>query len=390
MSGMDPRMDPQLSGFVELALPQAARTQRQTADYLRREPELSASIGAAYACYQTLLVFPTGLRFGRPYYPYNLPFYEAAGELETSLLLAFSGEYKGALQHLRFVLELALLGLHFCEPAPEDEVKRWLLGGRTPWMGDMLKGLRGSRRVATLGTSLGEEPTKRYYDVYEALSGYVHTRGQAATGSHMRGSNFPLLSTLALRNWAGLLSDAVRAIAVLALARFPQALQGVPLFEKFGFDRTPRSGFLEPFEVPRLEAPFEPAVAAKLKRFSDAHHAEEYRFHWDRIRAAPDLTLPQLRASADRWWEIMQQADQGYIPGRTWRASWATPETMDRGARGGEPQTRQEFLEVVTHARRQLNVSDETMLAHAYAQNLSGDQGARGAAESNGDGAQEA
>ncbi len=361
-------MNSQLEGFVELVLPQATRTQQATAGYLREDaPDLATKIGAAYGCYQTLLILPTGLRFdGRLYYPYNLPFYESAAELESSLLLVFSGEYKGAIQHLRFVLELALLGFHFCEPADEDAVQDWLLGGRTPRMKEMLAGLRRNARIAALGADLDEDIVAAYRDIYDALSSYVHTRGQASTGSYMRGSNFPRLNPLALRNWAGLLADVVRSLALGMVARFPWALQGVPLFEKFGFVQTPRSGFLEPFEVPHLEAPFEPETRTRLKAFSDAHHTEEVQFRWDEIAAAPDLTLPQLKASADQWWEVMKQADQGYVPGKTWEAGWATPE----GSGSGTPRTPQEFVKIVTHARRQHNVLDELTLAHAYTYNL--------------------
>ncbi len=62
----------------------------------------------------------------------------------------------------------------------------------------------------------------------------------------------------------------------------------------------------------------------------------------------------------------MRQVDQGFIPGKTWNASWATPENPV----SDEPRTPQDFVEIVTHARRELNVSDELILAHAYTHNL--------------------
>lgn len=356
-----------LNSFVGLVLPQVLRIQEATAGYLREQaPEIGARVGAAYGCYETLLVFPTGLRFGRPYYPYNLPFYEASDELETSTILAFSGEYKAAIQHLRSVLELAVLGLHFCSPADEEEVKGWLLGAKTPQIKALLKEQRHQPRVRTLGDALGRDLASALYDVYDALSGYVHTRGQVVTSSHMRGSNFPRLNPLALRNWAALLADVVRTVALLMIARFPQALQGVPLFEKVGFARTPASGWLEPFEVPGLMAPFSPRELETLQRFSDAHYAEEFPIDRSKLDGAPNLTLSQLRASANEWWEIVRKADQGYIPGRTWEVRWATP----GGEETAEPTTSREFLQIAAHARRQLTVSDEIMLAHGYSQNL--------------------
>lgn len=161
-----------LKGYVELALPQAGRVQEDTASYLRGKGEdVGFRLGAAYAGYQTLLVLPTGDRLGRPIYPFYLPFFEAMGEMEASLMLAFSGEYKGAIQHLRFVLELALLGLAFSsEPSDEDEVRRWLMGGRTPPMKDILGRLGHLDRFEALNGYLGgEDVMERCYEVYNAL-----------------------------------------------------------------------------------------------------------------------------------------------------------------------------------------------------------------------------
>ena len=107
-------------------------------------------------------------------------------------------------------------------------------------------------------------------------------------------------------------------------------------------------------------------MVPKIRAFSDAYHDEEFRIHWDELRKAPDLTVGQLEASMDEWWEVMKQADQKHIPGKTWDTSWAAPEEFAPI----EPRSAQKFVRIATHIRRQMNVADEHMLAHAYTHNL--------------------
>lgn len=318
-----------LLGFTQLVLPQASVTHEYTLTYLREHyPDVLDKIDNAYSTYYVLLVLPTGLRFqSGEYYPYNLPFYEALEELESSLLLAFSGYYKSAIQHLRFLLELAYLGLYFSKPVDESWLQEWLLGKeRTPSIRYILRELEGGERVGALNAITGIDLAKECYGVYDSISGYVHTRGYSMMGTSLRGSNFPMLNPEALIIWSDLLLSSIKVIALGMIARFPQALQGIPLFEKLGFARVPRGGILEQFEVEAVERIFETDMLYKLMRYSDKYHQEVVIIDRDKLSQVPDLTLVQLRASFREWWDMMKQLDQGDIPGKTWYVDFATME----------------------------------------------------------------
>lgn len=367
-------MTDRLAGFTGVVLPQVMATQQHTWDYLKEhQPETLAGIDNAYSCYFVLLTLPTGLRFkSRHYYPYNLPFYEALEELESSLLLAFSGHYKTAIQHLRFMLELAFFGLYCCKPVDESWLQKWLLGQqRTPSIKYILNELGKDQHIRALNSTVGIDLRRKCYEVYDSLSAYVHTRGESVISANMRGANFPMLNPEALGIWASFLQSIIRVIAFGMVGRFTWALQGLPLFEKFGFADTPRGGFLEPFEVEAIERVFDVDTTGRLRLYSDRYYTEELRIDHEGIRQTPNLTLEELKASLDKWWGMLKQLDKGYIPGKTWDTYFASPQNQESSELTLETaRTPSEFVRVATYLRREMDNNDELMLAQAYTENL--------------------
>ena len=363
----------QFGGFAEVTLPQVWHTLNRTLGYLKEHsPQMLERIANAYGCYNLLLALPTGCRFhGQLYYPYNLPFYEGLEELDSSLVLAFSGQYKSAIQHLRFFLELAYLGLYMIKPIDETWVQKWLIGEeKTPAVTHILSEIEKENRVKVLCSLAVINLRTECYKVYDELSKYVHTRGYFALGTSIRGSNFPMLNLGALKTWANLLHSVVRVIAMGMIARFPQGLQRLPLYDKFGFADAPRGGFLEPFEVDEVERVFEYDLLSRLRQFSDLHHGEVLIAKWERLQQVPNLSLEALKLSLDKWWAVMKLADRGNVPNKTWYASVVTPNTTEESDRLGNAETPEDFVKVATQIVRQMNAGDESILAQAYTINL--------------------
>lgn len=366
-------MTNQFGGFAEVTLPQIWHTQNSTFSFLKENNlQTLEQIAIVYSGYRVLLALPTGFRFpNRSYYPYNLPFYEGLEELDSSLVLAFSGQYKSAIQHLRFFLELAFLGLYMFTPMSEHWVQNWLLGEtKTPAIGEILKTIEKNSRAQSFRSLTGVNLRNECYAVYNELSGYVHTRGYYTLGTSIRGSNFPILNQGALETWVSLLSAVVRIIALGMILSFPQALQRLPLYNKFGFAKVPRGGFLEPFEVKYVERMFETELVARLKQFSDLHYSEMLSIDWNGLEKAPNLSLEELKSSLEEWWEIMKLADHGDIPDKTWYVDFLGPEVSDASRQLGNAKTSEEYVEGATIFVRQMSAGDEAILAQAYTINL--------------------
>src|SRR5689334_16877139 len=103
-------MSSRFDGFVSAVLPILPHTHALTLGYLSSNAQEAEEVVMAYDTYYTLLALPNGYRInGREYCPYNYPYFEALEELQSSITLAFSGFYKGAIQHLRFYLEMVTL-----------------------------------------------------------------------------------------------------------------------------------------------------------------------------------------------------------------------------------------------------------------------------------------
>lgn len=304
----------QLRRHESLLLPIVRDTQEQTLKYFGSNgAEVLEKVSEATECYEILITLPTGYRFPhQSYYPYNLPFYEALEELNTSVILAFSGEYKNAIQHLRFLFELAYLGIYMFKPMSEGWVKKWLLGKeKTPTFTDIRNDIGSRDRFKILSKSSGIAITEKCRRHYDELSQYVHTRGFHTLGTNIRGTTVPIFNPDAFQIWANLLHGTIKIIAIGIIAQFPQTLQRLPLYDKFGFFESPRGGFLEPFEVEKLEKLFEPELLLKLQAFSNKHHAEVLPVKWEGFDKIPNLSLNRLKLSFDKYTTLLELAGGG-------------------------------------------------------------------------------
>jgi len=263
------------------------------------------------------------------------------------------------------MLELAFLGLYYCKPVDESWLQKWLLGQViTPSIKHILNELGKDKHIKALNSTTGIDLQEKCYEVYDALSAYIHTRGESVISANMRGGNFPMLKPEALGIWASFLQSVVKVISFGMVGRFTWALQGLPLFEKFGFADTPRGGILEPFEVEAIERMFDIDTASRLRLFSDRYYTEELIINREGISEKPDLTLDELETSLDKWWGIQKALDKGYIPGKTWDVHFASSQNQENlGQTLKTARTPSEFVRVATYIRREMDRNDELMLA---------------------------
>jgi len=258
-------------------------------------------------------------------------------------------------------------------PLTEEQVQKWLLGNeKTPSFRHILKDIEGRSRFKSLSTTTGIDITERCRNHYDELSGYVHSRGFQTLGTTMRGTTIPSFDSEGFRIWADLFHRSVQTITIGIIGQFPQTLQRLPLYEKFGFFQTPRGGFLEPFEVDEIEQILEPELVLNLRLFSNLHHAEVFPVKWEGFDKIPNLSLETLKSTFEDYVRILKLAGAGKITDndKVWLTDFITPEDVDESKQLGNAKTSEEFVLRATPIVRQINRVNELILAWAYTINL--------------------
>lgn len=362
-------MEGSFDAFIESVPDLATQTVQSTVSYLlTSKKDIYRDLSTAYDGYYTLLILPTGRRLrGIPYYPYNYPFYEAMEELEASIILAFSGYYKGAMQHLRFFIELVVLGLYFFR-FNEEFVKQWILGKvRTPMMQDMLKTLETTSLFGEFTKMTGISFKDELYRVYDELSGYVHTRGAEVGWMQLRGASVPILEPQALTSWVLSLRRVVQTLALGFVARFPACLQGFDLLSRIGFFYQPRGTYLEPEQAQLVRGLFDESTLGKLQPFSDTYYAADFPIDKQKVEATPKLTPQQLEATWNDMVKAYRLADQGYIPGKTYDIVVTHGDNTATSIAKLDPDSARR---VANRLRRQMDILDEIILADGYVRQM--------------------
>lgn len=299
------------SGFLHVKSFNTLRNaHRQTAHYLKENPSLDADVRQSIAAFRGLpSVSPGGCillaLFQAPEAPrWGLITKLAYEEVEQSYWMADIGLYRHACAALRAALELVVVAAHFSRAEISDEkLERWFVRCENPgkFRRELLEPLMSLPRLQRADAILSIR--KGVQSLYDGLCKYVHTRGYFHSSyglSHLGDPCSPglALSASSLSDYASLLHNVARVATILLLARYPMAMQDVPMFEKFPWESIPQ-GLLTAEERADILKAVSPKDAGSLKTLSDADPGVRWMTH--QIRSLPDWApLHEQAARAGR------------------------------------------------------------------------------------------
>ena len=172
----------------------------------------------------------------RVFTDYMLPISETGTELENSIQFCKMGFYKQALTELRSVLELGLLSIYW-ELDDDGHVKMqdWLYSrDRTPSMQKIVSELITNQNIKDFDNKHNFCDNVR--DLYDALSGFTHTRGSKFSHWTLSRSNFNCFNEKSLLRCLDLFFEVVNVVVIAYVLKYPVALQHTPLDQKFGLN----------------------------------------------------------------------------------------------------------------------------------------------------------
>lgn len=228
-------------------------------------------------------------------------FLESYTELELALSLALLGFYRHAFDSLRSSLELCVAGVYYDrEDDAESKIEAWIRSNeRTPQFRKMIQGLTTVpgcevfSRVTDFKKSLEKN--------YDALGGFVHTRGFPYSSSRLSGSNVLQFSETSLRGFTDFFCVIAHSSVILILLKYPIGLQPVPLFQKFGL-WPPLGGFLDDGAQAAVRAILSDDEYTVLRAISDAD--PDVLQIMKGIDGLADLTDEDLEQQATDWKEL--------------------------------------------------------------------------------------
>ncbi|MHB8618974.1 MAG: hypothetical protein ACYDAG_05265 [Chloroflexota bacterium] len=267
--------------------------------YLALHPEAEREIPGLFWAYHELaeLVPQTLEKLCSGHF---FPITESYFELENSYQLALRGFYRYAFAALRFVLELGFLGFYFdVEDNAQDVIAPWYVGqARTPRMTEMLKRMKVLAGFSEFDRRFGL--SMRIGNLYDDLSGYVHTRGFQYSSHGASRANFIQFSETALKLYLKAVPLVVSNVIVVAMLKYPVGMQPLPLTEKYGLNG-PVGGFLEHHQVDLLTSFIAPEERKFLLGLSDGDPSvQQIIAHFESM---PDL-------SEAEWQQQMRDFDE--------------------------------------------------------------------------------
>ncbi len=229
-------------------------------------------------------------------HPWHHLVLEAEQDLNSAFLLLLMGFYKDGFRAMRSFLELTLFALANFVEEDQEYFKGWLAGKRgTPKFADLVKKVSLKNGFEKLNEKL--EWDTNVTDLYNELSGYIHTRGARHTNSSLRNSNTISFSESGMSQGMTLLLSTMKHAAEAFVVVFPMALQSIPLLQKFAFGG-PVGGFLDEDQVESVKGIFEETVLDVLVQVSQSD--SETVSLAESIRSMPDLSEEEIAESMKR------------------------------------------------------------------------------------------
>ena len=213
---------------------ESEKTFKQTVNYLEKEKITCQKILKAYEAFnECRLVYPIttdNFLSGE-----RIPLIEAEETNEILLFQVFSGMYKLSFQLLREILELVLLQFYIYFEDDKKFLRNWLKGDAdTPFKKEMKKALHKSEAYELANPKFNLD--SQLDRIYENLSGYIHTQGIKYSHKALKNANRPVFSEKTLVKFTDVYFDTIKYCVLVIAINFPNAIQPLPIFAKFGYN----------------------------------------------------------------------------------------------------------------------------------------------------------
>jgi len=222
---------------------------------------------------------------------HSFPYSESYFELENSYQLCLEGFYSYSFAALRSVLELGILGIFFAVDDKEyEEVRPWITSEkRTPNFQTALKRLNKISYFNEYNERFNY--VKNVSDVYDHLSGFIHTRGYKYSSRSKNRCNTNKFNEEALLEYLKYMFSIISNLITLMLIKYPIGLKSIPLFEKFGFNSL-AGGFLEDYQIKLIKSVLNKEELEFLEHISD--NDCDVKSIVEEIESLPEMTDEEL------------------------------------------------------------------------------------------------
>jgi hypothetical protein len=259
--------------------------------YLKNNGDLYKDIAVYFRAYYEIgdLIPQTSDNFASGHY---FPYSESYFELENSYQLCLEGFYSYAFAALRSVLELGILQIFFSvEDNEHNEVRPWITSKeRTPNFKHALKRLKEIPYFKEFDNQFNY--IKNVLELYDHLSGFIHTRGFQYSSSSKNRSNFNRFNENALNEYFNHVFLVISSLITIILIKYPIGMKALPLSEKFGLN-PPAGGFLEYYQIRNTKAILNEEELKFLEYISD--NTPEVKEIVEEIESLPDLSEEELQ-----------------------------------------------------------------------------------------------
>lgn len=267
------------------------RTYADSLNYLKKDKSgLEKEIALHFLAYYEIgdLIPQTLDNVGSGHY---FPYSESYSELENSYELCLEGFYSYAFAALRSVLELGIMGIFFSVNDKEvEEVRPWITSNeRTPAFRKALKRLKEIPCFKEFDNRF--RFTENVLEIYDHLSGFIHTRGYKYSSRSKNRCNFNNFNEKALMEYLNLMFSVVSNLIVLMIIKYPIGIRPLPLSEKFGLNPS-SGGFLEFYKISYIKAVIGDDKTVFLEDISNNN--SEVQGIVNEIESLPDLSDEEL------------------------------------------------------------------------------------------------
>lgn len=160
-------------------------------------------------------------------------------ELDNSLNLAFSFQYKSAFDSLRRALEITILGVYYDLVENDyEKITNWINSQvNAPYFSGMIQRIIIVDKFKDLNEKFKWDNEIKH--LYWKLSDYSHTKGFAKSITELNKVNYSettKINSTSLNEFLNNYIETIQNIAVVCSVNHPILLVGLPTTEKFGFN----------------------------------------------------------------------------------------------------------------------------------------------------------
>ncbi len=263
-----------------------SETFKETIDYLEKNEVTCQKIHNIYEAFdESCMVYP--ITTDNLFSGERIPLIEAMETNEILLFQIFSGMYKLSFQLLREILELVLLQFYIYFEDDKKFLRNWLKGEvDTPFKKEMKRALHKSEAYELANPKFNLDA--QLDGIYENLSGYIHTQGIKYSHKALKNANRPIFSEKSLVKFSGVYFDTIKYCVLLIAINFPNAIEPLPIFSKFGFN-APLS-FIDEDIVQKIRSVFTKAELLELDDLSLKN--KDFRIYSGFLSTATDNEKP--------------------------------------------------------------------------------------------------